>query len=417
LLWRAPGNRMTHRHMCRPGQVYRRPMKLNRNIALFAVAVAFLGCAGGIFETTSNNYYSQTFDITAEQRGDLELPREFPGFMVAAVAGLLFFVAEASLGFAAAAMIAMGMFGLAAFANQSQQYHNMLVFLMLWSTGVHLMMPVGQSLALALAKRRNEGEKLGHLGRVSSVATMGGCAIVWVYFGRFGGRFQFTFLLGAAFAAAAAVAFLLLRRNMPPAHHAPRPKLVAKKRYWLFYLLSILFGARKQIFITFGPWVLIKMYGQRPETFAKLWIVSTVVSVLLLPTIGRLIDRLGERALLTADACVLLVVCLVYGFAGDVMPHKAALLVVCAAYVVDHFLFGVQIARATYLSKIAESRRDISGTLSLGVSLNHAVSIPIAMLGGRLWMAAGSHRPVFLGAACVALATLGACRLIRIPAA
>ena len=66
-------------------------VKLNRNLILFALAVAFLGCAGGIFETTSNNYYAKTFGITAEQRGDLELPREFPGFMVAVLAGVLFF--------------------------------------------------------------------------------------------------------------------------------------------------------------------------------------------------------------------------------------------------------------------------------------------------------------------------------------
>jgi hypothetical protein len=96
------------------------------------------------------------------------------------------------------------------------------------------------------------------------------------------------------------------------------------------------------------------------------------------------------------------------------MPYRAALLLACLAYVLDQFLFGVQMARTTYLSKIADSRRDISGTLALGVSLNHAVSIPIAMLGGRLWAAAGSHRPVFLGAACVAIVTLAACRFIHI---
>jgi len=389
-------------------------MKLNRNLALFTLAVAFLGCAGGIFETTSNNYYARTFGITAEQRGDLELPREFPGFLVALTAGLLFFVAEPALGFAAASLIAVGMFGLAAFAHHSRQYQNMIVFLTVWSAGAHLMMPVSQSLALALADRRDEGERLGHLGRARSVATTAGCLIVWVYFGRFEGRFQFTFLLGASIAAVAAAAFLLLGRWLPPVHHGPRPKLVVKKRYWLFYLLNILFGARKQVFITFGPWVLIKIYGQQPETFAKLWIISTLLSMLLLPTVGRLIDRFGERRLLTADAAVLLCLCLAYGFARDIMPYRAALLLACLAYVLDQFLFGVQMARTTYLSKIADSRRDISGTLALGVSLNHAVSIPIAMLGGRLWAAAGSHRPVFLGAACVAIVTLAACRFIHI---
>jgi len=81
---------------------------------------------------------------------------------------------------------------------------------------------------------------------------------------------------------------------------------------------------------------------------------------------------------------------------------------------VDLVLSPIQMARATYLSKIAESRRDISGTLGLGVSIDHAVSIPIAMLGGRLWVAAGSHRPVFVAAACLAVVTFIACSFIRI---
>jgi MFS family permease len=289
----------------------------------------------------------------------------------------------------------------------------MVMLLMLWSAGTHLMMPVAQSLALTLADRRSEGEKLGQVGRVRALATVAGCAVVWIYFGRFDAQFRVTFLVGAALAGAAVMVFLVLARTMPPPHHGKRPRLVVRKQYGLFYVLSVLFGARKQLFITFGPWVLIRVYGQEPATFARLWIISTLLSAFLLPTIGRLVDRLGERAVLTADACILLAVCLAYGFAGDVLPEAAALVVVCAAYVADRFLFGVQMARVTYLSKIARARHDVSGTLGLGVSIDHAVSIPIAMLGGRLWAAAGSHRPVFLGAAVIALATLAACQFIR----
>ncbi|MHC4479402.1 MAG: MFS transporter, partial [Planctomycetota bacterium] len=186
-------------------------------------------------------------------------------------------------------------------------------------------------------------------------------------------------------------------------------------RYGLFYTLAILFGARKQVFITFGPWVLIRVYEQGADTIAQLVMASTFLSVLLLPMVGRLIDRWGERVVLMADALLLLVVCLTYGFAGDVFSHRVAFACVCGAFVLDLFLFGVQMARTTYLSKVAAARRDISSTLGLGVTLDHAVAIPIAMLGGRLWVAAGSHRPVFIAAAGVALATLVASSFIRIP--
>jgi predicted MFS family arabinose efflux permease len=135
-----------------------------------------------------------------------------------------------------------------------------------------------------------------------------------------------------------------------------------------------------------------------------------------MPTVGRLIDRLGERAVLMGDAVVLLVVCLTYGFAQRILPLQAAFVAVCGCFVLDQFLFGVQMARTTYLSKIAQDRSDISGTLSLGVSIDHAVSIPMAVLGGHVWKWAGSHEPVFVGAACVAALTFLAASRVTVPA-
>jgi predicted MFS family arabinose efflux permease len=381
-------------------------MRANRHILLFVLAVCLLSCAGGIFETTSNNYYSDTFGISAEQRG----------FMVAVMAGALFFATEAALGIAAAGMVSLGLVGLALFAHSSDQYGSMIAFLVVWSAGTHLMMPVTQGLALALAEGRSEGAKLGALASLRALATVAGCAIVWIYFGRFEGRFPVTFITAGAIAALAAAMFVALARTMPPIHHGPRPKLVLKKRYRLFYALSVLFGARKQVFITFGPWVIIRIFHQGPDTIAKLWIVSTLLMMGLMPLVGRLIDRFGERLVLTADALMLLCVCLTYAFAQDILPAGPAFLLVCAAYVTDNMLFGVQMARATYLSKIAEDRRDVSGTIGLGVSIDHAVSIPVAMLGGELWVATGGHRPVFLAAAVIAVVTFATCRFIRVPA-
>jgi predicted MFS family arabinose efflux permease len=388
------------------------PVKLNRNILLFVTAVCLLAAAGGIFETTCNNYFADVFQMTARQRGNLELPREFPGFMVAVLTGALFFVAEAQLGLVAALVVAAGLFGMATFAQQQAQYGNMLVFLVVWSTGAHVLMPVRQSLALALAERSQEGEKLGRLASVNSVAVVAGAGVVWLTFGTFGWGFSAAYLVGGTLAVLAAGSFALLGRSIRPIHHDPRPKLVFRRRYSLFYTLSVLFGARKQLFITFGPWVLIRLFEQPPQTFAKLWIVTHMLIVLLLPHIGRFVDRFGERRVLMADACVLLIVCLAYGFGQRLLPPRAALYVACAAYVTDHFLFPVQMARSTYLSKIAESRRDIGGALGLSVSIDHAVSIPIAIAGGWLWTTLG-YEYVFGGAACIAVLTFVAASFVR----
>jgi len=391
-------------------------MGSRRTILLFVTGVCLLAMASGIFEPTFNNYVGEVFDITADARGDLELPREFPGFMVAVTAGTLFFLGEVNLSLIGAMLVAGGMFGLAAFAQHSDQYGRMVAFLVLWSTGAHLTMPVVQSLALALAGREKEGEKLGKLGAVRSVAVIVGSGIVVLNFRVLRLSFPTVFCAAMFVALLAAVAFFLLKRSTPELPHGHRPRLMVRRRYGLYYVLSVLFGARKQIFITFGPWVLIRVYGQTADRIALLWIVAEVLKVMFLPLVGRLIDRLGERAVLIGDAALLLVVCMTYGFAGDVLPEGLAFYAVCGAFVLDLMLFPVQMARSTYLSKIAESRRDISGTLGLGVSIDHAVSIPIAMLGGRLWTAFGSHRPVFVAAGCLALVTALACSFIRVRA-
>lgn len=389
-------------------------MRHKRAIVLFVLGVCFLSAAGGVFDTSYNNYLDFTFHITAEQRGDLELPREFPGFMVAIVAGALFFLGEVNLAVVAAGLIGLGMAGLAVFAGQGHQYAQMLVFTIAWSAGAHLMMPVSQSLALRLAREGRTGEDLGKLAAVRALAAIVGFGLVWLNFSIFPNRFPAAFLLAGGAAIAAMFMFVGLRGVMPDIHPGPRPRFVVRRRYWLFYLLSALFGARKQVFMTFGPWVLIRIFDQPPQTFAKLRIVATVLTVMLVPWVGRLVDRVGARVVLMVDAVLLLCVCLAYGFAQDIFGGGLALALVCGAFVVDQVLFPVQMARTIYLFGIAESRRDLTATLGLSVTIDHAVTIPIAMLGGRLWVAMG-YRSVFVAAAGVALATFLAASLIRSP--
>jgi MFS family permease len=388
---------------------------LNRNIIIFLLGAAVLGIAGGVFEGQINNYLAEVFDITAGQRGQLEIPRELPGLMVAVLAGVLFFAGEATLAVVAAGLYALGMVGLALAAGHSWSYGHMIAFLVLWSTGAHLMMPVRSSLALALAGEHGRGAKLAKLSALTSVAMILGFGIVWLNFEVVGGSYTHAFLIGAGFAGLAALAFFILRGKMPPIHHGKRPRLVIRGRYRLFYVLSVLYGARKQLAITFAPWVLVRIYQRPPQSIALLWIIAKVLTILLLPLIGRLIDRFGERLTLMIDALLLLVVCLAYGFAGNVFPYDIALLVVCGAYITDQLLFPVQIARTTYLSKIAADRRDVTASLGLSVSIDHAVSIPMAVAGGMLWMRYDDHRPVFAVAVMVAVAIFFASSLVKIP--
>jgi hypothetical protein len=227
-----------------------------RNLILFLVAVVLSGAAGGLFDTVFNNYVSDTFRIGEVTRGKLEFPRELPGFLTALFAGLLFFVPETWIGAVSSFGIGLGMLGLAAWGDR---WAPMLGFMILWSSGTHLSMPVRASLGLALASREQQGRRLGQIAGAGTAAMILGCGVVWLIFRQAGQAYRLAFAVGGVLALAAAVFFALMR--MPDAH-LRRPHFVWRRQYTLYYVLSVLFGARKQIFITFGPWVLVRVFHQ-----------------------------------------------------------------------------------------------------------------------------------------------------------
>ena len=198
--------------------------------------------------------------------------------------------------------------------------------------------------------------------------------------------------------------------------HLARPRLVWNWHYRLYYLLAFFFGARKQIFITFGPWVLIKIFHQPAILFAKLMIASAVLAILFQPALGRAIDRFGERRVLMADAVVTFLVCIGYGCAHWLGQAWLALGVLCVCFVLDQLFMGTGMARDIYLSKIAVRKEDIAPTLSMGVTINHVVSMSIPTLGGLIWVWYG-HEKVFFAAAGLALAMLFFTNRVHVPRA
>ena len=137
----------------------------------------------------------------------------------------------------------------------------------------------------------------------------------------------------------------------------------------------MLYGARKQLFITFGPWMLVDLFRQPVQTMTLLFLVISLVGIGVQPLVGRLTDRFGPRAVLGGEALLLIVVCVVYAFAPELLPVGAALVVVSACYVVDQASNAVTMTRAVYASQIVEDAADVSPTLSLGISIDHDVDV------------------------------------------
>jgi len=308
-------------------------------LVLFLLASGLLAAASGAFETTFNNYLDDTFRVTAAARGALEFPRELPGFLVALLAGALFFLPEARVGALAAAATGLGMIGLGLIGPS---WPLMLTCMILWSTGMHVGMPIGSSLGMSLASAERRGRRVGQIGGVRTAATIIGCAFVWLTVDYWKQGYSLIFFFGGALALLAAVGFWRMKGI---GVEGARPSLVVRKEYWLYYVLALLFGARKQLFITFGPWVLVRVFHQPASTFARLWIVAALIGIFFNPLLGRLIDRVGERTILVADALLLLLVCAGYGFADRLGLGGWEVYVLYACFIIDQLLFSVNMAR------------------------------------------------------------------------
>lgn len=387
-------------------QFLARMRQMNPQLKLFLAGIALLSITGGIGESIFNNFLSDTFNLSAGARGLLEFPRELPGLLVALFIGALFFLSETRIAAFSALCVGVGMLGIAIWGAS---WTVMLVFMLVWNAGTHMMMSIRSSIGMELAHAEHKGRRLGQIQGVGIAASIIGCAIVWILMKYVGAGYRAMFIIGGVVALLAA--FVLFTMWMPNAH-LQRPKFVFRRQYWLYYTLAFLFGARKQIFITFGPWVLIKIFNQPAYIFAQLWMVAGVLGIFFQPALGRAIDRFGERWVLVVDSGMVFGVCIGYGYAHLIGSHALALGVLYACFVGDLLLFGTNIARDTYLAKIALKPGDVAPSLSLGVSINHVASMSVPALGGLIWMKYG-HASVFLAAAGVAVVMLFFSNLIR----
>jgi len=384
---------------------------LDRNFRLFLLANIFLGVGMTIDASTFNNYLRDTFHLGVAQRTFLELPREAPGFLVMVFVGLLYALGDIRMAAVANILAAVGM---VSFGLIPPVYGVMLLCVFCYSTGQHLFMPLANTIGMSFAHGGKIGSILGKIQAVQTAALVGGTVLLMLAQLVFHPSYSVTFAVGAAGFLASAACILCMDFQ----HTTPmRSRFVFRKEYGLFYWLSILFGARKQLFLTFGPWVLVDIFLRPVSYMTFLFLCISVIGIVVRPWVGRMTDRYGERKVLGTEALVLVGVCLTYAIAGKVLEQGLALIVVSICYVLDQTSSAVSLARATYLKKIAIDPADVSPTLGLSVSLDHIASMVIPLLGGLLWTATGrsGYVWVFVGGAVIALLNFISTRWIRVP--
>lgn len=379
-----------------------------RELLLFATASLALGMGFSMIDSTFNNFLEFNFQLTGFQRSFLEFPRELPGFLVVFVSAALWILCSRRLGVAAMAFGAVGSL-LLGFASTS--YRMMLPWLFILSLGQHLYMPIASTIGMELAHEGQDGRRLGQLNAIRNFAAIIGSFIVFLGFRYLGFTFQHTYALASILLIIAA-ALLFAMKTEPVVKK--RRFLQFHKEYRLYYLLNVISGARKQLFITFAPWVLVSVFGQPTQIMATLFTIGGVIGILFQPLLGWTIDKMGERFVLAAEALILAFVCVGYGFSKFMFSANRAFYLVCICFLVDQMIFSVSMARATYLKKISKQPDHIQPALTAAVTIDHVFSISSALVGGLIWNAFG-FQYVFLFGAVIAIINFFTALRVRLP--
>lgn len=388
--------------------------RTDRDFSLFLMAGLFGGIAGGINSSVFNNYLNDVYMLSEKARGFLEIWREAPGLFIMVILAILNFLGDIRIAMVGMIAAGLGMLGLGLL---TPVYAVMIIWMMMFSLGSHMVFPVTPSIGMSLSKRESYGSRLGTVSAFSLTGGIIAFVTVFLGFNYMRMTYQVAFVTAAVFYVIAAILMGMMKRGKPEVR---KIKFVFRKRYTLYYILAVISGARNQIFMTFAPWVLIKVFSLGPQMMAILFMVVAVVSIGTRKMIGRLIDRRGERFVLTIEAAILFAICIGYAFSADIFPAGVAVVIIAACYIIDNSTAAVEMARSTYVRKIAVDLADVTPTLSTGTSLQHIASMAIPFLGGLLWEATNTpghndgYRYVFMAAAVIALLNLILSRKIKI---
>ena len=359
-----------------------------RGLPLLAVAVFTMNLALGMQSAAYTNFAVQDLHVTAGQLGVIEAVRESSGVLclvVAAIAARLPLPRVAGV-----ALLVMGV-GLAA-VGRAQTVAALTLASFTWGLGFHTFSPISPSLTLEMGgDHARRAGLLGWLSSVGALATPVGTLAVLALLPALGLRGEF--LPAGVLAAAAGLVMFLVRSPRP----GPRPRLVLRRAYLPYYVLTFADGARKQILITFAVFALVSVFHAPVVTVSLLLLGSSLLTMAAAPYVGRWIAAAGERRVLVVSGLLLVPLFAGYGLAPT-LPVMVVL------YILDNALFTANVALPTWVSRNAPPE-DIAPTLAVGTTVNHVSSVIVPLAAGFLWQAYG-YRDIFFAGAAVACGML-----------
>ena len=338
-----------------------------------------------------NNFAIERAAFSGAEMGILQSLREVPGFLAFLVVFLLFLLREQTIAYVSLLLLGLGTLVTGWFPSVIGLY----VTTVLMSIGYHYFETVHSSLCLQWIDKDKTPELLGKVIAVGSFASIVVYGLIWITFEVLDFDFSIVYLLGGSATMVIAAACWLMFKTFPIKVRQNR-HMVLRKRYWLYYVLTFLSGARRQIFIVFAGFLMVEKFGFDVAAISILFLVNAVLNMLFAARLGRLIGDIGERRILIFEYIGLAIVFTAYAFV-----NSAGL--AAALYIIDHFFFALAIAIRTYFQKIADPA-DIAATAGVGFTINHIAAVFLPALLGFLWLFSPSA--VFLVGSALAVLSL-----------
>ena len=351
--------------------------KWRRPEALLILMAVALPLAFSVWSALLNNFVVEVIRFDGLDIGLLHTIREIPGFFAVGVISILLFVREQTLALSMLALLGIATAVTACFPFLS----GILTVTLLSSVGFHFFETVNQSLQLQWFSKKEAPSKLGKLMAYGSAATL--IAYIFIILGweKLNLSFNSAYMLaGLSCFALAVIGYIIF-----PHFKAPIPqtkKMVIRKRYWLYYLLQFMSGARRQIFVVFAGFMMVERFGMDVQQLTTLYLINLILNIALAPLLGRAVARYGERNALAVEYFGLAVVFFAY---GGIYLFGWGILIAASLYILDHLFFALALAIKTYFQKIADPQ-DIAATAAVAFTINHIAAIFLPVSLGFLWL-------------------------------
>lgn len=348
-----------------------------------------------------NNFVIEAASFDGADIGWLHTVREIPGFLAVGVIAIIMFMREQVLG-----MVSLIMLGVAtALTAHFPSLGGILTLTMLSSIGFHYYETVNQSLQLQWIEKDRAPQTIGWLMATGSAATLVVYLIIMFTWDRFGLSYNIVYMVSGSITAV--IAFVALVAY--PQFEAPNPqlkKMVLRERYWLYYALQFMAGARRQIFMVFAGFMMVERFGFEVHEVTQLYLINLVANIIFAPLMGRVVAAFGERKALLFEYAGLVGVFLAY---GGLYYFGWGVVIAIALYILDHMFFALALALKTYFQKIADPG-DIAPTAAVAFTINHIAAVFLPAGLGYLWLT--SPAAVFFLAAAMAATSFGLAMLI-----